>query len=63
MNASWEAPWSSTVLVFGFDVAIKATAILMIVLVIGPDGKIVAKNLWRENISKAVGEALGQAHK
>jgi beta-lactamase regulating signal transducer with metallopeptidase domain/uncharacterized GH25 family protein len=34
MNSSSGIPWSSTVLAFGLDVAVKATAILMLVLVI-----------------------------
>ena len=30
-------------------------------ILIGPDGKIVAKDLWRDKIGKAIGEALGRA--
>jgi len=30
-------------------------------ILIGPDGKIVAKDLWRANLDEAIGEALGRA--
>jgi len=32
-------------------------------ILIGPDGKVVAKDLWYHEIGKAVGEALGRADK
>jgi hypothetical protein len=32
-------------------------------ILIGPDGKIIAKDLWREKIGQAIGEALSRANK
>jgi len=66
-NADKGEPWTQAIAgplsnpiasAYGIDDDHLFTSIL-----IGPDGKIVAKDLWRDKISKAISQALGRSDK